>query len=149
MNDDTRGISGRIARLFAEQRFGVLATSGEPWPYATLVGVAVSDDLRSILFATNRATRKYDNIRRDAHVSILVDDRRNRAVDFTEAVALTALGTAVEVVDAAREEAAAGYLARHPHMRDFVAGAGAALVRVTVSRYILVARFQEVIEWTP
>ena len=149
MSDDTRGVAERITRLFAAQRFGVLATSGDPWPYATLVGLAVSDDLRSIVFVTNRATRKYDNIGRDPHVSILVDDRRNRATDFIEASALTALGAAAETTGGEREEAAALYLARHPHMSGFVAGEGAALVRVAVSRYILVSRFQEVVEWTP
>lgn len=149
MSDDTRGVAGRIVRLFAAQRFGVLATSGDPWPYATLVGLAVSKDLRSIVFATNRATHKYDNIGRDPHVSILVDDRRNRAADFIEASALTALGAAAETTGDERTEAAALYLGRHPHMSGFVAGEGAALVRVAVSRYILVSRFQEVVEWAP
>ncbi|MBN1884772.1 MAG: pyridoxamine 5'-phosphate oxidase family protein [Candidatus Krumholzibacteriota bacterium] len=149
MSVDANDVEKRIRRLFAGQRLGVLATSGDSWPYATLVGLAVSDDLRRVFFATNRETRKFGDIMRDPHVSILVDDRRNSAADFAEAAALTAMGNAIEVTGDGRAAEAARYLARHPHMAAFLADPSVAFVRVAVVRYVLVTRFQEVVEWEP
>ena len=44
------------------QYFAVLNTLGEGLPYSNLVSFAVTDDLRSLVFVTNRNTRKYKNI---------------------------------------------------------------------------------------
>jgi len=135
-----------IEGLIRSQKLAVLATRGEEYPYGTLVGFAFSDDFGFLYFATSRDTRKFANIRRDPKVSLLIDSRSNSVDDFKDAGALTALGEAQEIRGKERELHAGRYLRRHPHLGDFIGDPNTALVRVTVSRYILVRRFQEVME---
>lgn len=135
-----------LRELLAAQPLAVLATHGDEGPYASLVAVAATDDLRHLLFATTRATRKFANLQADARVALLVDNRSNQAADFRDAVAATVRGRAEEVQEAERGPLLALYLARHPHLRDFVAAPTCAFLKVHVASYFVVTRFQEVME---
>ena len=75
----------------------MLATQGDTYPYNTLVGYAFTKDLRFLLFATMRHTRKYGNIVKHPRVSMLIDSRKNYVSDFKDAIALTVVGKAVKV----------------------------------------------------
>jgi len=135
-----------IAGLLTRQKFGVLATHGRPYPYATLVACAHSKDLKHIYFATIRDTRKYQNIAAEPHVSLLLDSRKNRSGDIKDACALTVLGQALETRGAAKEKALKLYCRTHPRLCGFVRDPNCALMEVLVERYILVSRFQNVSE---
>ena len=135
-----------INEMLNSQRLGVLATYGSEYPYTSIVGFVATDDLSCILFATFRDTRKYRNIMADPHVSILMDNRSNKVEDFSNAQALTILGTAREVCNNQKNELMDLYLQRNPYLRDFVSDPNCALIQVKVDKYILVSRFQEVME---
>ena len=137
----------RVRALLAGQRFAVLSTT-EPGgqPYASLVALTCADDLRHLLFATLRATRKFRNLEAEPRVSLLIDDRGNRETDLREAMAVTALGRASEVSGEERTQLETLVVAKHPGMAEFLASAGCALLRVDVDRYYTVTRFQQVIE---
>jgi nitroimidazol reductase NimA-like FMN-containing flavoprotein (pyridoxamine 5'-phosphate oxidase superfamily) len=132
--------------LLAGQRLGVLATHGDEHPYASLVAVQASDDLRRLLFATTRATRKFHFLMDDPRVAMLVDSRSADDLDFHGAVAATAVGTARELVEDERAVRQAAFLARHPHMKAFVAAPSTALVELDVRSWFIVRRFQDVTE---
>ena len=136
----------QIHQLLQNQRLGVLATSAEGHPYATLVGFFASDDLAELLFATHRSTRKYANLSGDNRVSLLIDNRSNRAEDFRHAAALTAFGTAKEVAAEQQTELKRVFLSKHPLLKEFVSSPSCALCRIRVQRYSLVQRFQDVVE---
>ena len=137
----------RIVReLFATQQLGVLSTMREDGPYPSLVGFVSSDDLGSLFFATPRATRKHENIRKDPRVALLIDSRTNRAADFKNSVALTAYGTALELEGIERKDAVDAYIQKFPHLDDFVNSPSCGLMKISVSRYSLVRRFQDVVE---
>ena len=142
----TKQIRRDINEMLNSQQLGVLATCGSKYPYATIVGFAVTDDLSIILFATFRDTHKYRNMQADPHVSILMDNRSNRVEDFSSAQALTILGTAEDVCEDEESEFKSLYLQRHPHLREFISDPNCALMKVKVDKYILVSRFQEVME---
>ena len=135
-----------IRELFESQKLAVLATQNEGQPYANLIAFAASDDLKSLYFATARATRKYANIEADARVTVLIDNRSNQDSDFSQAAAVTATGSAKEVVDSKRDEILTIYLAKHPMLEEFVRSPSCALLKVQVETYYLVRRFQNVME---
>ena len=139
-------IRKNIASLLREQQLGVLATHGDVYPYNTLVGFAVTCDLKRILFATIRSTRKFHNITGHPEVSLLVDSRGNSPEDFKDAQALTVLGSARESTGQQKEEHMSLYLSKHPYLEDFIKDPHCALVSISVKKYILVSRFQEVME---
>jgi hypothetical protein len=135
-----------ISRLIATQYLGVLATSAQGHPYTTLVGFASAGHISRLLFATHRATRKYSNIQKDNRISFLIDTRTNRVDDFRDAAALTATGTALELESSRRGPLEEFFLTRHPHLEEFVQSPGCALFEISVHRYTLVQRFQDVME---
>jgi nitroimidazol reductase NimA-like FMN-containing flavoprotein (pyridoxamine 5'-phosphate oxidase superfamily) len=132
--------------LFTSQRLGVLATYGEGQPYSSLVAFATTDDLKYLVFATTRATRKYANLSADSRVAILVDNRSNQDSDFHSAIAVTALGNAEEVKESERDRFLRLYLAKHPYLEEFVNSATCALLKVSVQKYHMASRFQNVME---
>jgi nitroimidazol reductase NimA-like FMN-containing flavoprotein (pyridoxamine 5'-phosphate oxidase superfamily) len=144
--DEELELTEVIRELFSSQRLAVLGTQRGGQPYANLVAFASGDDLKSLYFATARATRKYANIETDARVTVLIDNRSNQESDFAQATAVTAIGIATEVVDAKRDEVLAIYLAKHPMLEEFVRSPTCALLRVKVQSYYLVRRFQNVVE---
>ncbi len=106
-----------------------------------------SDDLRGILFATSRDTRKYRYLQENSRVALLLDNRANDVEDFREAMAVTVLGSAAEVVAADRGQYLSLYAEKLPGLADFVASPSSALFRVTVSSYSLVEEFEKVSEY--
>ena len=141
-----RDFQSIIDKLLKTQRLGVLATYSGKHPYATLVGFVASEDRRQIFFGTLRDTRKYRHILADSNVSLLIDNRSNRPDDFRDAEVLTIIGEAKEVTGTEREKHLALYLNKHPFLSDFVADPNWALIRIEARKFILVSRFQEVIE---
>ena len=76
----------------------------------------------------------------------MINSSANEAADFHQALAVTAVGSAEEIAGDEREPYLELYLARHPHLQDFVRSPSCALVRVTARSYYLVKNFQNVME---
>lgn len=136
-----------LRELFASQPLAVLSTDCNGHPYASLVAFAVSEDLRRLFFATDRNTRKFANLRSNSRVALLIDNRSNSVADFTQAVAVTVLGSCREMSGTERSDAERFYLEKHPHLEEFVSSPGCALIHVTVRSLYLVSRFQNVTEY--
>ncbi len=135
-----------IADLFSAQKLAVLSSFGNEQPYASLVAFAATDDLKYIIFATTRATRKYANLSSESKVALLIDNRTNKERDFSHAVAATALGRAREVKAPEKESFLEIYLEKHPHLKEFVSSPSCALLTVKAEKYYVVNRFQNVQE---
>jgi nitroimidazol reductase NimA-like FMN-containing flavoprotein (pyridoxamine 5'-phosphate oxidase superfamily) len=131
-----------LRSLLTSQKLAVLASYGDSQPYCSLMAFAVSEDLKYLLVATKRGTRKYRNIQEHPRVSLLIDNRRNQAEDFQQAVAVTVLATAAEIEPEAREQALSVYLFKHPYMRSFCQDPDCALLKLTVARYLVVSSFR-------
>jgi nitroimidazol reductase NimA-like FMN-containing flavoprotein (pyridoxamine 5'-phosphate oxidase superfamily) len=136
-----------LKELCTGQPLAVLATDAGSRPYASLVAVAVTPDLRQLYFATLRATRKWANLAGNHHVSLLMDNRSNQVTDFSRAAAATVIGTAEELSGAELETGLAIFLRRHPHLAEFTASPSCALFRVRIWSIYLVTRFQNVMEF--
>lgn len=134
-----------VSQLLASQLLAVLATQDTGQPYASLLAFAAGSDLADIFLASDRNTRKFKNIREENRVALLVDDRANQSADFQAAAAVTIIGKACELQGREMEEARAIFLARHPALAEFVMAPHTALLKVAVSRYILVTSFQKVV----
>ncbi len=143
---DTHSPMKVLRELLDSQLLGVLGTHHAGEPYTSLVGFAASPDLTTLLFATGRSTRKLTNLEADARASMLIDNRTNSAADFTEASAATAVGVVEEVGPSDRGRFDEVFLSKHPHLESFVNSPSCAALRMRVSVYMVVSRFQHVIE---
>jgi nitroimidazol reductase NimA-like FMN-containing flavoprotein (pyridoxamine 5'-phosphate oxidase superfamily) len=140
---DVAALRQQVKKLCASQRLCVLATQYDGQPYSNLIAFAEAAELRNLIFVTSRNTRKYANSISNRKVAMMIDNRKNRTADFKTALAVTAIGTAEEVSGSERDVLAETYVSKHPHLAEFVNGSDKALMKVTVTDYII-ARFDRV-----
>ena len=130
-----------LKEVIITQYFAVLNSLGEGQPYSNLVSFAITDDLKSLIFVTNRNTRKYRNIKENKNISLLIDNRTNQPSDVTKATAITVIGTAREELDN-KSRLQAIFLAKHPQLQQFIDNPNNALIPVNIREYII-ASFNE------
>lgn len=148
-NED-ESIEAEIRNLCEGQSFAVLATQGEGQPYASLIGFATSQDLKYLVFATPKETRKFSLLEKNNHVSFLLDNRSTQPDSINLVSALTVTGLVRVLSDKEEMEAWSKILVRkHPYLDSFVRSDTTAVVLAEVFRYFYVRRFQEVFEWMP
>jgi general stress protein 26 len=134
-----------LKALFNEQKLGVIATPMDidgP-PYINLIAFAHTPNLKELIFATNRDTKKFANIKNNPKISMLVDNRGNRPSDFKDAVAVSVFGFAEEIQNDF-DEYLDIYLNKHPYLADFARDPKCALLKIRVSEYYYVSKFQNV-----
>ena len=144
--DKTSQLKEFLKDLFPSQRLAVLATQSERQPYGNLVAFVATDDLRHLLFATTRATRKYANISGNPRIAMVVDNRSNQEADFHRAAAVTATGVVEEAGGSEKEPLLRLYLSGHPYLKEFVSSPTCALLKMSVETYYVVRQFQHVVE---
>ena len=136
----------QLRKFFESQPLAVLATQNGIAPYVNLVAFASNEQLTYILFSTTKATRKYSNLLANPSVSMLIDNRKNKIEDFRDAMAVTALGRAEPLEDFERSIMEKIYLVKHPYLLDFLHSPTTVLLKIRVDKYIVVTRFQHVVE---
>jgi uncharacterized pyridoxamine 5'-phosphate oxidase family protein len=125
-----------LKKIISGQYFAVLNSVGDGQPYSNLITFTVINDLKSLVFITERNTRKYRNIKENSRISILIDSRTNQPSDIKNAKAITVIGTAHEVTENknALQEL---FLVRHPGLKQFVSVPDNAMILVTIQEYII------------
>ena len=102
--DKTDTIHESLKELFASQTLAVLSTHQDGQPYASLVAFVATEDLKHIFFVTPKTTRKFDNLSTDSRVAMLINSSQNKAADFHQALAVTAVGSAEEITGDEKEK---------------------------------------------
>ena len=136
----------KLKELFDKQRIGVLSTQKRNRPYASLVAFAVSDDLKSFVFATPRTTRKYSNIMASSRAALLIDNRSNRMSDFRKAMAVTAVGNVRELRKSGKNRLIRLYKVKHSHLENFIKSPTCAVLCLDAETLHVVDHFQHVVE---
>jgi hypothetical protein len=141
----TAAVPERLKVLDREELFAVLATGDDGQPYTSLVAYALTPDMKKILFATPKNTRKYTNIVRSAHVALLIDTRSKRKKTLLETEAITIIGIAKPVRKGKLwDEFAETLLKKHPDLEEFLNSFTTALMVVDITQCVHVSRFQTV-----
>jgi heme iron utilization protein len=136
----------QLKTFFESQPLAVLATQKGIAPYVSLVAFASNEKLTYLLFSTTKATRKYSNLLENPAVSLLIDNRKNKIEDFRDAMAVTAIGKAEHPEDFERTIMENIYLMKHPHLLDFLHSPTTVFLKIRIEKYIVVTRFQHVVE---
>ena len=139
-------IEDKLKELFSTQKLGVLATEQKRNPYTSLVAFACTNDMRKIVFATPKTTKKYSNIISNKAVSFFVDSRSNKSIDFRKAIGVSAIGTVRQIRKNKKSELMKLYLEKHPQLETFLSSPSCAFICVDVNTFHVVERFQDVTE---
>lgn len=142
-------IRAAIENVLTSQRLAVLSTVRDGQPYSSLMAYVHTPDLKTLVVATGTATRKFFNLKHESRVSLLVDTSRNCEADFHSAESLTIIGSASLVGTDQAEDLRKLYLERHPYLLDFLSSPATVLIKIVVRHYLLVNRFQNVMEYHP
>ncbi|MGC9516713.1 MAG: pyridoxamine 5'-phosphate oxidase family protein [Methanomicrobiales archaeon] len=139
-----------IRELLESESFAVLSTQGQGQPYASLISFYSTPDLKNIVFATSKDTRKFSLISKSNPVALLVDDRSKTPPSVNKISAATVTGKAQVIEDVKERRKWADLLVeKHPYLDSFVKAPSTAVILIHIYRYFYVRRFQEVFEWNP
>jgi putative heme iron utilization protein len=143
--DDNFDPQQAAKKLLREGRSGALGTlmEGSGDPYCSLVNVATAADGSPLLLISGLALHT-KNIRADARVSLMLDERKEG--DPLQGARVMLMGTAT--VDAG-EDARRRYLARQPEAEMFAGFKDFAFYRIALNRAHLVAGFGRIVDLTP
>lgn len=146
--DGSVPVPDRLRSFNKTQYFGVLATNDNGQPYTSLISFAITPDLKKVIFATPKDTRKYKNILNSRNVAILTDNRSNTRNNIMRTEAITVIGTARQVRRGKlRDELAALFIKKHAYLAEFIQSNTTALMAVEATRCIHVGKFQTISVW--
>jgi nitroimidazol reductase NimA-like FMN-containing flavoprotein (pyridoxamine 5'-phosphate oxidase superfamily) len=135
----------QIKNIISSERLSVLATDDNGIPHTSLIGFLLDDDLKNLYFFTSSNTKKYKNIENNPKVSLLIDNR-DIFLDKTYLItSVTVLGHAT-IIKKPIIEVVENFLKIHREFKDFIKSDFTVLVKIVISRYIVVNRLKEVIE---
>jgi heme iron utilization protein len=144
----TVSVAERVSALNKTCLHAVLATDAAGQPYTSLIAYALTPDMKGVLFATPKATRKYRNILKNPRVSLLIDTTTNTPKDYMKAESVTLLGNARPIRRSkTRTELAAIFLKKHPKLEETIHSRKIALIFIKISKCIHVTKFQSVSVW--
>ncbi len=138
-----------IKGVIEKQKIGVLATSGDEGPYQSLVAFTVLPAFHDIVFATEKNTTKYRNIKKMQKVSLLIDNRTEELDAFKNLIIITVVGEAFEVEGVFEEGPGKEYMNCHPLLGEKFLTKSSALINIKVKKYIVVSSLDEVREFYP
>ena len=140
-------VSERLRVLNKTQMHAVLATDSDGQPYTSLIAYALTFDMKGIVFATPKSTRKYKNIFKNRRVSLLIDTRSNTEKDYMAAESITILGNAYPVRRGGKWSELANVLKKkHPRLSFFIESPETTLVYIEIIKCIHVTKFQNISE---
>ena len=108
-----------------------------------------SNDFKYMLFITPRATKKYERLCNNGNLSLFIDNRSNSTFDVDNAIGITVIGKKEEINPVIKKELLAGYINKHPHLKNFSESDKNAVITVKIARLHIVYNFQnlDVIEF--
>ncbi len=141
-------IPERLKDFDVKEDFAVLATDDNGSPYTSLISYALTPDLRMVIFATPKGTRKYKNILNSSRVALLIDNRSKSKHRLLETEAITVIGAAKYVRKGKKwDELSRIFLRKHPDLEEFIHASTTALMAVQIIECIHVGHFQTLSVW--
>ena len=141
-------IKEKIQQLLSSQQLAVLSTQRDDSPYASLIAFISDKELKYIVFATSKNTRKYLNLQMNPKVALLINNATNQPLDFYDASAVTITGQAqnLNLNKKKNHKLISQYLEKYPYLKDFINSPTCSLIFVKAEAYYLVENFQYVTE---
>jgi len=133
------GMLEKARALIREAHTCVLATSSANHPHCSLMAYATNASCDEIYMITTKNSRKYQNMRENPVVSLLIDTReRGSKSGHAETMALTVSGKfqAVET-DSERQRVREALSRKHPDMKGFFENSQGEPVRIAIESLLL------------
>jgi nitroimidazol reductase NimA-like FMN-containing flavoprotein (pyridoxamine 5'-phosphate oxidase superfamily) len=147
-------IREKVRTVIQEQSTCVLATASKNRPHCSLMAYASNSSCDEIYLMTLKDSRKYQNMRENPAVSLLMDTRQGSfQSDPTESLALTLSGRFDRTMtDREKEQIREKLSRKHPELQDFLENPEGEPVRIIIESYLLLegpvkAHYTAASEW--
>lgn len=125
-----------VKDLLLSQRFAVLATEGEEYPYSGLVAYLYNTDEEKLYVPILKDNPIYHNIKNSPHVSLVIDNNKNSSVTVFDTQSMTLLGKAKEVYERKKGELINEFYGRYECLHELLNNDNCAIVEIHVHKYI-------------
>jgi general stress protein 26 len=133
----------KIKALVRGKDICVLATVSENGsPHCSLMAYVADAEYRNIYMVTHSSTLKYQNLKQNPNVGILIDSREFKPREQAQALTVSGVFQPIENTDE-RGRVETALLTRHPHLKDFIAHPDTALICIKVESYLLLEGLTE------
>jgi nitroimidazol reductase NimA-like FMN-containing flavoprotein (pyridoxamine 5'-phosphate oxidase superfamily) len=133
-----RTIKEHIEGILKSSGFAVLATVGNGQPHTSLIAITPIEDFSQLIFATYRNTLKYQNLKQNDKVSVLIEGEHVNVNGLKECIVLTIVGHIQEISNEDREAYFNLHLKQHPELESFMLSANCALILIIAQLYQVV-----------
>jgi len=132
-------IREKIRAVIREQSTCVLATASENRPHCSLMAYATNASCDQIYLMTLKNSRKYQNMRENHSVSLLIDTRQEtNKSGHTETIALTVSGRFDTITkDAERNQIRKELSRKHPALKDFLENPEGEPIKIIIETCLL------------
>jgi nitroimidazol reductase NimA-like FMN-containing flavoprotein (pyridoxamine 5'-phosphate oxidase superfamily) len=129
----------KMKALIQAKDICVWATVSGDKPHCSLMAYAADDTCHEIYMVTHKKTKKYKNLMKNPHVSLLIDSRdEDMGPRRFKAKALTVSGVFEKIEDQGKKDfACARLLKGHPHLKEFALDPDAEVLRIIVTSFLL------------
>ncbi len=141
---ETVTVCEEIRALLAGRKFAVLATQSDGQPHASLMAFTPVDDIKRLVFATYRKTRKYESMIKDGRAALLIGCGIEPFEQQRAGLIVTAHGNVSEALSNSRQSMLMSHIQRHPEFEEFFSSPECALIVMEISNYQLVTSTDEV-----
>ncbi|MEJ2658380.1 MAG: pyridoxamine 5'-phosphate oxidase family protein [Desulfobacterales bacterium] len=132
----------KIKELVRKKNICVLATVSDNKPHCSLMAYIADTACEEIYMVTHKDTTKFNNLRKNPPVSLLIDTRET--LPRTNAQALTINGVFIPLVDENKKQNIRDKMLEcFPHMKDFIHHPESELIRIKISSFLLLIGLTE------
>ena len=125
-----------IKELLRRKSSCVLATTDRDVPHCSLMAYINSENAERLFLVTPRETKKYRNILRNPHVSLLIDTRGDQERIYTRSLTVTGTCYILENEDEISIVRDA-FIRHHPHLQNLIRNGDVAFLCVEVDALLL------------
>lgn len=133
-----------IRALLAGRKLAVLATQSDGQPHASLMAFTPVDDIKRLVFATYRKTRKYESMIKDGRAALLIGSGIEPFEQQRTGLIVTAHGNVSDAPSNSRQSMLKSHIQRHPEFEEYFSSQECALIVMEISSYQLVTSTDEV-----
>lgn len=141
--EDLINLRADVKDLLLAQRFAVLSTEGEEYPYSSLVAYVYNAEEEKLYVPILTDNPVYHNIKNSPHVSLVIDNNKNSSVTVFSTQSMTLLGKAKEVYGRKKGELINNFYDRYECLHELLDDIKCCIVEVHVHKYIFANTLSE------
>lgn len=127
-----------VEKMLKENQLCVLCTESQGMPHCSLMTYILNEEGKMLYLITSMNSRKYNNLKENANVSVIIDSRQQLEVGSKHPItSVTFDGEFFEIEKPMLEEMRAQFGARHPELEEILVQDSCVIFGIRLKNYLL------------